>query len=173
MESSKKQGVALQAKNLVSLDVVCYNEDLEWVKTLQLVGSQPKVEVDLSDTHYFTLTFNSTADVATKYTEKELTTLITSMQPYVGVKLDFVKDSKIVRTNYSLYNLNIINVYKYDVLNVSLCSWPEMSKYFLKCHNDSFITDDEDDYDESSSEMSCSDVSRGSEEDERGYDTTD
>lgn len=168
MEPSTEKDVNQKAEPLVSLEVICYDEDLEWVKTLQVFGNRPNVEVNLSDIHYLTFEFNSTREVATKYTESELSTLIADMKPYVGVKLEFLKDSKVARVNYSPCNLNMINVHKYDKVNISLCSWSEMSQYFGTITNDLLCTEDEfdDDDDESSSEMSCSDVSSESEEEE-------
>ncbi len=166
METSTEKDVIQQAENLISLDAICYNEDLEEVKTLQVLGNHPNVEVNLSDIHYLTLAFNSTTEVATKYTERELSTLIAGMKPYVGVKLEFMKGSKVDRTNYSPCNLNMINVYKYDAVNISLCSWSEMSQYFGRITDDLLSINDKFDNDNSSSEMSCSDVSSESESEE-------
>lgn len=151
-----------QPQNLVSVDVICYDEELEEKSTLQVLGNRPNIKVNLERIHYLTLKFNSTADVDTKYTEHELSTLIADMKPYAGVRLEFLKDSKVIRTNYSPSTLNMINVYKFDTLNVSLCSWDEMSQYFGKITSESFSSDDNDD--ESSGYETESDVTSESEE---------
>lgn len=156
-----------QSQSLVRVDAICYDEELEETVTFQVLGNRPCVKINLEHIHYLTFAFNSTKDVVTTYTENELSTLIAAMKPYVGIKLEFMNNSKVTRINYTPCSLNLINVHKYDEVAVSLCSWEEMSQYFGKITNEFFSSDEDDDdndNDESSDYVSGSDVTSESEE---------
>lgn len=130
MESSTKTDVASQPKKLVDIDVISYDEDIEEITTQRILGSQPRVKLNLSNVHYLTVVFNSTTNVFGKYTELELSTLVEDMKPYVGVKLEFFNNSKVSHTDCLLSDCKLMNVYKYDSVKVSLCTQKDLSVYF-------------------------------------------
>lgn len=126
---SKDMGDQQQHERPVSLTVTAFDEDSYPIKSFSVYGKNPYLHIDLENVHFLFVKFIEAREVLTKYTDKELATLVTDMTPFSGggVRLDFFKDLKLVRTRYQSQFTppdctEYYNVYNYDKAIASLCS---------------------------------------------------
>lgn len=118
---------------VVSLCLTLYDEESYPIKSYDIYGKRPFLQVDLDKVHFLSLKFVTMPEVLTKFTENELSTLVADMKHFVqgkeggGVRLDFFNELTLVcsRKEYLMAlpgSFWYYNVFKYNSVFISLCT---------------------------------------------------
>lgn len=124
---------------VVSLCLTLYDEESYPIKSYDIYGKMPYLQLNLDNVHFMSLKFVTQQEVMTKFTENELSTLIAEMKLFVGgkgeggVKVDFFKDFRLVRSHRDFLlalpgSYKYYNVYKYNGVFISLCPSMDLSE---------------------------------------------